>query len=112
MDLVLPICQEMDGILLEVECNNHSGLDEAIILKAAHMLYEDHIGLEHWYEMLKDQLKGKTICDPPKLGLGLSKRSNLNIEEPGDKGVAGVNQPNRWKSMKKRGNEKAKNIAI
>jgi len=57
----VPIVNKWIGIMLEVECSNLSGWNDAKILQEAHRLYIERtmkkFELEHWYEMLKDQPK-------------------------------------------------------
>jgi len=56
--------------MVEVEHSNHSGWNDAKILQETHRLYTEltakKFELKHRYEMLKDQLKWRAICDPPK----------------------------------------------
>jgi len=79
-------------------------------------LYTERTGkkfeLEHWYKMLKNQPKWRAICDPPKSGSRLSKRSNPDTEEAEDEGVGGSERPDGWKVAKRRMKEKANNTIV
>ena len=57
--------------------------------------------LEHWYAMLKDQLKWKKICDPTETGLS-SKRSNPDNVDEGDEAVGGSERLEGRKAAKRR----------
>ena len=87
-----------------------------MILEAAHKLYKERTGkkfdLEHWYELLKDQLKWGTICDPPKSGSGSSKRSHLDTEEAGGEGAGGSERPEGRKAAKRRLKQKADTTVV
>ena len=75
-------------------------------LEKAQKLYMECVGrefgLEHLHEMLKDQPKWQTTCDPPNLGLGSYKRSNSKDEEVGDESVGGSERAEGRKVAKRR----------
>jgi len=50
--------------------------------------------------------------DPPKLGLGSSKRSNLDAEEAGDEVMDGSEKSEGRKATKRRLKEKANNTML
>ena len=68
--------------------------------------------LQHRFEVLKDQLKWRAICDLPKSGSGSSKRSNLHTKETGDEGASGSERPEGWKAAKRRLKKKANNTVV
>jgi len=84
---VLPTYQQMDWYY--VRSYESNVCNEAMTLKEVHRLYKDRtqkkFGLEHWYEMLKDQRKWKAICDPPKSGSGSSKSLIPTVKSQGMK---------------------------
>ena len=83
-----------------------------MILEAVHKLYKEHMGkkfdLEHWYEMLKDQLKWRAICDPPKSRLDSPKGSISTPKKQEMKVPMGVKDPSpesREEKAKKKGQQ-------